>query len=80
MPPREQRAAANVRAAMRDEGVEFELKELARVADGYKASFQLGMVTHVEAGIDEAIVEDEPPTEALRALIRKVRGVFARMT
>jgi len=30
----------------------------------------MGMVTHVESGLGEAIVEDEPPTPALRALIR----------
>ncbi len=40
----------------------------------------MGMVSHVESGIDEAVVEDEPPTEALDALIRKVHGVFAGMT
>jgi hypothetical protein len=37
----------------------------------------MGMVTHVESGIVDAVVEDAPPTEALRALIRKVEGVFA---
>jgi hypothetical protein len=42
-------------------GAEFELKELARAIDGYVATFQMGMVTHVEAGIDESIVEDAPP-------------------
>jgi hypothetical protein len=61
-------------------GAEFELKELARAIDGYVATFQMGMVTHVEAGIDEAVVEDAPPTEALHALIRKVQAVFAEMT
>jgi hypothetical protein len=40
----------------------------------------MGMVTHVESGIDEAIVEDAPPTDALHALIRKVQAVFAEMT
>jgi hypothetical protein len=80
MPSREQAAAINVRAAMRAAGAEFELKDLARVIDGYSATFQMGMVTHVESGIDEAVVEDEPPTEALHALIRKVQGVFAGMT
>jgi len=49
-------------------------------SDGYSATFQMGMVSHVESGIDEAVVEDEPPTEALDALIRKVQGVFAGMT
>jgi hypothetical protein len=38
------------------------------------------MVSHVESGIDEAVVGDEPPTPALYALIRKVQGVFASMT
>lgn len=80
MPSREQDAASNVRAALSAAGVAFELKDLARVADGYAASFQMGMVTHVEAGIDEAVVEDVPPTEALTALIRKVQAVFAEMT
>jgi hypothetical protein len=56
------------------------LKTLARVIDGYTATFQMGMVTHVEAGIDEAVVEDAPPTEPLHALIRKVQAVFAEMT
>jgi hypothetical protein len=64
---------------MRTAGAEFELKELARTIDGYSATFQKGMVTHVESGIDEAIVEDEPPTPALLALIRKVHGIFAEM-
>ncbi|HEX9479624.1 MAG TPA: hypothetical protein VGA90_12730 [Methylomirabilota bacterium] len=80
MPSREQAAAINVRAAMRAAGAEFELKDLTRVIDGYSATFQMGMVSHVESGIDEAVVEDEPPTEALDALIRKVQGVFAGMT
>ncbi len=80
MPSREQAAAINVRAAMRAAGAEFELKDLTRVIDGYSATFQMGMVSHVESGIDEAVVEDEPPTEALDALIRKVHGVFAGMT
>ena len=80
MPSREQAATVNVLAAMRDISVEFELKDLARTIDGYSATFQMGMVTHVESGIDEAVVEDEPPTAALYALIRKVQGVFAGMT
>ena len=80
MPSREQAAAINVRAAMRAAGAEFELKDLTRVIDRYSATFQMGMVSHVESGIDEAVVEDEPPTEALDALIRKVQGVFAGMT
>jgi len=40
----------------------------------------MGMVRHVESGINEAVIEDEPPTAALDALIRKVQGVFAGMT
>jgi len=79
MPTREQAAAINLRTAMRTAGAEFELKELARTIDGYSATFQMGMVTHVESGIDEVIVEDEPPTPALLALIRKVQGIFAEM-
>jgi hypothetical protein len=80
MPSREQAAAINVQAGIRAAGAEFELKDLARVVDGYVATFQMGMVTHVEAGIDEAVVEDTPPTEPLHALIRKVQAVFAEMT
>jgi hypothetical protein len=80
MPSREQAAATNVQAAIRAAGAEFELKDLARVIDGYVATFQMGIVTHVESGIVDAVVEDAPPTEALRALIRKVEGVFAEMT
>ena len=80
MPSREQRAAINVRAARRAAGVEFELKDLARTIDGYSATFQTGMVTHVESGLDEAVVEDEPPTPALHELIRRVQAVFAGMT
>jgi hypothetical protein len=80
MPSREQRAATNVRAALGAARVEFELKELARVIDGYSATFQMGMVTHVESGVDEAVVEDEPPTPALSELIRRVQAVFAGMT
>jgi len=80
MPSREQAAAINVRAAKRAGGAEFEPKDLARTIDGYSATFQMGMVRHVESGIDDAVVEDEPPTTALYALIRKVQGVFAGMT
>jgi hypothetical protein len=80
MPSREQSAAVNVLAVMRAVSVEFELKDLARMIDGYSATFQMGMVTHLESGIDEAVVEDEPPTPALYALIRKVQAVFAGMT
>lgn len=56
------------------------MKDLTRVTDGYTATFQMGMVTHLESGINEAVVEDAPPTEALRALIRRVQAVFAEMT
>ena len=80
MPSREQAAKVNVRAAIREAAVEFELKDMARTIDGYSATFQMGMVTHVESGIDEAVIEDAPPTPALRALIQKVHGVFAGMT
>ena len=80
MPSHEQRAATNVRAALGAAGVEFELKELARVIDGYSATFQMGMVTHVKSGIDEAVVEDEPPTPAFYELIRRVQAVFGGMT
>jgi hypothetical protein len=80
MPSREQSAAVNVLAVMRAVSVEFELKDLARMIDGYSTTFQMGMVTHLESGIDEAVVEDEPPTPALYALIRKVQAVFAGMT
>ena len=77
MPSREQAAKVNVRAAIRDAGAEFELKDLARTIDGYSATFQMGMVTHVESGIEDAVVEDEPPTPPLYALIRKIPGIFA---
>ena len=80
MPSREQRAAINVRVAMRAAGVEFELKDLARTIDGYSATFQMGMVTHVESGIDETVVEDERPTAPLYELIRRVQAVFAGVT
>jgi hypothetical protein len=40
----------------------------------------MGMVAHGESGIDETVVEGAPPTPALDALIRNVRGVFAGMT
>ena len=80
MPSCEQAGAINVRAAMRAASADFELKDLARtIDDGYSATFRMGMVTHVESGIDYAVVEDEPPTPALNALIRKTQGVFAGM-
>ena len=79
MPSRQQAAAVNVRAAIPAASSEFELKDLARTIDGYSATFQMGMVTHVESGIDEAVV-DEPPTAALYELIRRVQAVFAGMT
>ena len=65
---------------MRAAGAEFELKDLARTVDGSSAICQLGMVTHVESGIDEAVAEDEPPTPALYEPIRRVQAVFAGMT
>jgi hypothetical protein len=80
MPSREQSAAVNVLAVMRAVSVEFELKDLARMIDGYPATFQMGMVTHVESGIDEAVVEDEPPSPALYESHRRVQAVFAGMT
>ena len=80
MPSREGTAAVNIPAAMRAAGAEFELKDLARTIDGYSATFQMGMVTHVESSVDEAVVEDEPPTPALYELIRRVQAVFAGMT
>jgi hypothetical protein len=80
MRSREQAAAVNVLATMRAASVEFELKDLARATAGYSATFKMGMVTHVESGIAEAVVEDVPPTPALYALIRKVQAVFAGMT
>jgi hypothetical protein len=76
MPSREQAAAINVLAAMRSASVGFERRTWLGL-DGYSATFQMGMVTHVESGIDEAVVEDEPPTPALFALIRTVQAVFA---
>ena len=76
----EQPAALRVRAAILAAGAQFELKDLTRTIDGYSATFQMGMVTHVESGIDEAVVEDEPPTAALLVLIRKVQAVFTKMT
>jgi hypothetical protein len=80
MPSRQQAAAVNVRAPMRVAGAEFELKDLARTIDGCSATFQMGMVTHVESGIDEAVVEDEPPSPALYDSHRRVQAVFAGMT
>ena len=80
MPSRQQAAAVKVRAAMRVAGAEFELKDLARAIDGYSATFQMGMVTHIESSVDEAVVEDEPPTPALYELVRRVQAVFAGMT
>jgi hypothetical protein len=38
----------------------FELKDLARTIDGYSPTFQMGMVTHVESDIDDALVEESP--------------------
>lgn len=35
-----------------------------------------GPVEHVESGIDEAVLEDEPPSEAMRRLIRKVESLL----
>ncbi len=32
------------------------LKDLARTIDGYPATFQMGTVSHVESGIDDAVV------------------------
>jgi hypothetical protein len=80
MSSREQQATINVRRAIKAASSEFELKRLDRTGEGYSATFQRGMVTHVESGIDEAAVEDVPPTAALMALIRKVESIFAEMS
>ena len=80
MPSREQAPAVNARAASRAGSAEFELKDLARTIDGYSGTFQMGMVTHVESGVDEAVVEVEPPTPALYESHRRVQAVFAGMT
>jgi len=77
---REERAAINVKRAMSDAGAQFELKGLERAVEGYVATFQMGMVTHVEAQIEESVVEDEPPTPALQALIQRVQAAFGGMT
>jgi hypothetical protein len=80
MPLREEHAAINVKRAMNDAGIQFELKGLERGIEGYAATFQMGMVTHVESPIDESVLENEPPTPALQALIQKVKGAFGEMT
>jgi hypothetical protein len=80
MPSREERAATNVRRAMNDARVQFELKGLERGIEGYAATFQMGMVTHVESRIDGSVLEDEPPTPALHALIQRVQAAFGGMT
>ena len=80
MPLREERAVINVKRAMNDAGIQFELKGLERGIEGYAATFQMGMVTHVESQIDERVLEDEPPTPALQALIQRVKAVFGEMT
>lgn len=77
---REERAATNVKRAMNDAGVQFQLKGLEHGIDGYAATFQMGMVTHKESPIDESVLEDEPPTPALQALIQRVQAVFGGMT
>lgn len=76
MPTREEQAEANLRLALSDAGVVFALVELRREIDGYAARFRWGPVEHVESGIDEAVLEDEPPTEAMRRLIRKVESLL----
>lgn len=73
---REQQAEANLRVALRDAGVVFALVELRREIGGYAAVFRWGPVEHIESGIDEAVLEDEPPTEALRKLIQKVESLL----
>ena len=80
MPLREERAVINVKRAMNDAGIQFELKGLERGIEGYAATLQMGMVTHVESQIDERVLEDEPPTPELQALIQKVKAVFGKMT
>jgi hypothetical protein len=76
MPSREEQTEANLRLALRDAGVVFALAELRREIGGYTAIFRWGPVEHVESGIDEAVLEDEPPTEAARRLIRKVESLL----
>ena len=68
---REERAATNVKRAMNDAGVQFQLKGLERMVEGYVATFQR-MVTHVESQIDESVLP------ALQALIQKVQAGIRR--
>jgi len=80
MPSREQAPAVNARAASRAGSAEFELKDLARTDRRLPGHLPDGQVTHVESGIDEAVVEDEPPSPALYESHRRVQAVFAGMT
>jgi hypothetical protein len=76
MPSREERAEANLRRALGDAGVVFALVELRREVGGYAARFRWGPIEHLESGIDEAVLEDELPSPAIRRLVRKVESLL----
>jgi hypothetical protein len=76
MASREEQAEINLRRALRDAGVVFALVGVRRETDGYVAVFRWGPGQHVESGIDEAVLEDAPPTEAMTRLIRKVESLL----
>ena len=77
MPSREESAAANLRQAIRDANGDFVVEWIERAVDGYFLLFR-SRQAYREPGIDEAVLEDGPATEAMRALVHKVKAVFGQ--
>jgi hypothetical protein len=78
MPSREESAAANLRQAIRDANGDFVVEWIEPAVDGYFLLFRSRQALHSEPRIDEAVLEDGPATEAMRALVHKVKAVFGQ--
>jgi hypothetical protein len=78
MPSREESAAANLRQAIRDANGDFVVEWIEHAVDGYFLLFRNRQAVHREPGIDEAVLEDGPATEAIHTLVHKVKAVFGQ--
>jgi hypothetical protein len=79
MPSREESAAANLRQAIRDAKGDFVVEWIERGVDGYFLRFRKRQAVHRESGIDAAVLECGPATDAIRDLVHKVQAVFGKM-
>ena len=79
MPSREESAAANLRQAIRDAKGDFVVEWIERGVDGYFLLFRQRQAVHRESGIDVAVLECGPATDALRDLVHRVQAVFGKI-